>query len=51
MWVGCECHKNPLLEGMDLVLVGGVGLQVLNEKSHRDGVAPAEAFMQSHRAR
>ena len=31
LWIGCECHKNPLLEGVGPVPTGV--LQVLNNKN------------------
>ena len=45
--VGCERHKNPLLEGVGLMPVGG--FSVLGGEKMKGGVALVGAFLQSHK--
>ena len=40
--VGCECHKNPLLEGVGLVPVGG--FSVLGGKKDKRWSCPSGGF-------
>ena len=49
MWVGCECCRNPSLNGWAWCL--WVVLRVLSKKPCRGGVAPVEAFLQSLKGR
>ena len=50
LWVGYKCHKNHFLEGVGLDPVAGEGFRSLiikKKKTHRGGVVPVEAFLQS----
>ena len=46
--VGCEHHKNPLLDGVGLVPVGGFSI-LGGETETKGGVALVGAFLQSHK--